>query len=58
MNEKQFTPILQTLKLLTPSQRQRLHLNLELSETSTEEVLTVKTALTQCPHCDSTQLKP
>ena len=57
MNEKQFTPILQNLKLLTPSQRQRLHLNLELSETSAEEVLTVKTAVRQCPHCDSTDLK-
>ena len=58
MNEKKFTPILQNLKLLTPSQRQRLHLNLELSETSTEEVLTVKASVRQCPHCDSTELKP
>ena len=54
MNEQQFTPILQQLKLLSPSQRQRLHQSLEQTEISTEEVLTTKTVLRQCPHCKST----
>ena len=58
MNEQQFTPILQQLKQLSPSQRQRLHQSLEQTEISTEEVLTVKTVLHQCPHCESTLLKP
>ena len=58
MNELQFAPILQQLKLLSPSQRQRLHLTLEQSEISTEEILTVKTVLHQCPHCESVALKP
>ena len=58
MNERQFIPILQQLKLLSPSQRQRLHQNLDLTEISTEEVLTVQTALKKCPHCESTLMKP
>lgn len=58
MNERQFIPILQQLKLLSPSQRQRLHQNLEQTEISTEDVLTVQTALHQCPHCESTLMKP
>ena len=58
MNEQQFTPILQQLKLLSPSQRQRLHQSLEQMEISTEEVLITKTVLRQCPHCKSTLLKP
>jgi len=58
MNEQQFTPFLQQLKLLTPSQRHRLHQNLELTEVSTEEVLTANATMHQCPHCQSTQLKP
>ncbi len=58
MIEQQFTPIIQQLKLLTPSQRQRLHQNLELTEISPEEVLTVKAPLHECPHCKSSQLKP
>jgi len=49
---------LQQLKLLIPSQKQRLHHNLEASETSTEEVLTVKSALHSCLHCQSKKLKP
>ncbi len=58
MNEQQFTPFLQQLKLLSPSQRQRLHQVLEQTEISTEEVLTVKAVLHHCPHCESTLLKP
>lgn len=58
MNEQQFTPILQTLILLSPSQRQRLHQALAKSETSTEEVLTTQLTLQKCPHCLCTQLKP
>lgn len=58
MNEQQFTPFLQQLKLLNPSQKQRLHHNLDAIETSTEEVLTVKAALRECPHCQSEKLKP
>ncbi|PKG40245.1 IS1595 family transposase [Psychromonas sp. Urea-02u-13] len=58
MNEQQFTPFLQQLKLLNPSQKQRLHHNLEALETSAEEVLTVKATLRECPHCQSEKLKP
>lgn len=58
MNEQQFIPFLQQLKLLTPSQQQRLHRTLEAFETSTEEVLTVKPILRECPHCHSENLKP
>jgi len=54
MNEQEFIPLLQKLNLLSPSQRQRLHYSLENSETSTEEILAVKMALHQCPHCAST----
>jgi len=57
MNEQQFIPFLQQLKLLTPSQQQRLHLTLEAFETSTEEVLAVKATLRACPHCQSENLK-
>ena len=58
MNEQQFTPFLQQLKLLIPSQQQRLHHNLDALETSTVEVLSVKVALRQCPHCQSKELRP
>jgi transposase-like protein len=58
MNEQEFIPLLQKLNLLSPSQRQRLHHSLESNETSTEEILAVKMALHQCPHCASTPLKP
>ena len=57
MNEQQFTPLLQQLVLLSPSQRQRLHQTLEQSEVSAQEVLTVKAALKKCPHCNSALLK-
>jgi len=40
MNELQFTPILQTLILLSPNQRQLLHKALAQSKTSTDDVLT------------------
>ena len=49
---------LQQLTLLSPSQRQRLHLRLEQTEISAEEVLSVQITLQQCPHCQSTLLKP
>ncbi len=58
MNEQQFIPFLQQLKQLSPSQRQRLHHTLEVCETSTEEVLTIKATLRKCPHCESTHLRP
>ena len=58
MIEQQFTPFLQQLTLLSPSQRQRLHLRLEQTEISAEEVLSVQITLQQCPHCQSTLLKP
>ncbi|ALO34868.1 transposase [Colwellia sp. MT41] len=58
MNEQQFTPFLQQLTLLSPSQRQRLHQRLGQTELSAEEVLSVQATLQRCPHCQSTLLKP
>lgn len=58
MNERQFIPILQQLKKLSPSQRQRLHQNLAHTEISAENILTVQVALHQCPHCASSLMKP